>query len=33
LHKTTGHCCLLYYIPIFFFIREKHAPIFPVHTT
>jgi hypothetical protein len=24
---------LLYYIPIFFFIREKHAPIFPVHTT
>ena len=33
LHKTTGHCCLLYYIPTFFFIREKHAPIFPVHTT
>ena len=33
LHKTTGHCCLLYYIPTFFFIREKHAPIFPVYTT
>jgi hypothetical protein len=29
LHKTTGHCELLYYIPTFFLSREKHGIIFP----
>jgi hypothetical protein len=29
LHETTGHFELLYYIPTFYFSREKLGTIFP----